>query len=105
MGDLWLVELAERNQPAPGEQAATVFVPTSMPTPAIWDGTTLPIPDVPIFELYVPAWIPDGFTSTEVPREMTPYEQTLALWINDSQEKIRLFHVPIASGMRPYGSP
>ena len=34
--------------------------------------------------------------------EMISYEQTLALWINDSQEKIRLFHVPIAGGMHPY---
>ena len=102
IGNLWLVELAQRTQPVLGEQPATIFVPTSMPTPEIWDGTSLPIPDVPKFELYFPAWIPERFARTEIPQEMTPYEQTLALWINDSQEKIRFFHVPIAGGMHPY---
>lgn len=106
IGDLWLVEFARTTQIAPSDQPAIVFVPTSLPTPFIYDGTTMPTPEVGGFQLYFPSWIPEGFSAIEVlPWGSTPYEQTIVIWSNDAQEKIRLFMVPRAGGMHPYAPP
>ena len=103
IGDLWLVELSRQTQIAPGNQFATPFVPTPMPTPEIWDGTIRP--EDLNFVIYFPTWFPYGFSAIEFPQEMMPYESTLAMWNNDAQEKIRLFFVPITGGMHPYAPP
>jgi hypothetical protein len=106
IGDLWLVEFARTTQIA-SQPVMPPFVPTSLPTPFVFDGTTMPTPDPEAgrFVLYFPSWIPDSFSPIEFPREMTAYEETLAIWINDSDEKIRLFIAPLAGGMHPYAPP
>lgn len=103
IGDLWLVEYARVTQNAPGEALPTVFVPTPLPTLRIWHGTT--IPEVKMFRLSFPSWIPKGFSLVESPPEMKSFESTLGIWRNNTKEEIRLFFVPRGGGMRPYAPP
>ncbi|HLF74126.1 MAG TPA: DUF4367 domain-containing protein [Anaerolineales bacterium] len=101
VGDLWLVEFSRSTQLAPGDQPAIPFVPSPLPTLPFFDGTVMPMPDR-TFQIFFPTWIPGGFEAIEPPYEMTAYEATIWMWSNDAGEKIRLFFVGRAGGMRPY---
>lgn len=87
IGDLWLVKFGRSTQLAPGDQPAIPFVPTPMPT-RDWNN-----PSELLRFIYLPSWIPEGFRidhSGEIG------------WVNDAGEKIRLYFVARAEGMRPY---
>ncbi|MCI0608854.1 MAG: DUF4367 domain-containing protein [Anaerolineae bacterium] len=103
IGDLWLVELSRQTQIVPGDQFATPFIPTPRQLPTV-------VRDGKVYEFWKlemlsPDWIPDGFFKMEIPRSMNSYEETIGLWSNDADEKIRLYAVPQAGGMHPYAPP
>lgn len=50
----------------------------------------------------IPDWIPEGFSASEIPVQMISYEETIGMWRNEAQEKIRLFVVSRHGGMHPY---
>ena len=103
IGDLWLVEYARTTQNVPRDNFVTPVIPTPGQLPTV-------IIDGIVFEEWnlkklSPDWIPDGFSAIEIPASMISYEETIGMWSNNAQEKIRLFAVPIAGGMHPYAPP
>jgi hypothetical protein len=109
VGELWLVEFNQSTQRAQGDQPAVPFVPTPLPTPRIFDPTLMSTAEMEEFlqefgrlVLYFPSWIPEGFQAVEPPREMISWEDTIGIWSNNAQEKIRLFYAARAGSMRPY---
>jgi hypothetical protein len=110
VGDLWLVEFNRSTQLAPGEQPAIPFVPSPLPTPRFYDPTQMSTAEFEEFMqelaqdyvIYIPSWIPEGFHDLENLHEMMFWDSTIWIWSNDVGEKIRLFSVGKAGGMRPY---
>ena len=99
IGDLFLVEISRLK-----ELVNSVGAPPLVPTPG-----QLPINEygwtVWEFSPGNPTWIPDGFSSIDIPSEMTAYEQTVGLWSNKAHQRIRLYIVPQAEGMHPFAPP
>jgi hypothetical protein len=93
IGELWLVEFAKTTQES---QPAVPIVPTPLPT-YDWNN-----PDDLLRFLYFPSWIPEGFQAIEPSVDWPYYETSLRLWSNAAGEKIRLYFVGKAGGMRPY---
>jgi hypothetical protein len=99
IGDLFLVEISRLTELVnPGGAAPAIPTPGQLPINeygwTVWE-----------FSPGSPKWIPDGFSSIDIPSEMTAYEQTIGLWSNMSNERIRLYIVPQAEGMHPFAPP
>jgi len=102
IGDFWLVEFSN---PQPGIEVQTaqpIPTPGSLPT-MIVDGEILML--LPRYDYLPPAWIPDGFSPTQLPDSGSAYEDIIGMWSNNEQETIRLFVVPKTGGARPYALP
>ena len=110
VGNLWLVEKNRSTQLTPGDRHAIPFVPTPLPTPQFYDPAQMSTAEfeefmqqvVSEYVIYVPSWIPEGFHDLENLHEMMFWDSTIWVWSNDGGEKIRLFSVGKAGGMRPY---
>ena len=101
IGNIWLVEMSHPTKEVASQQPTLGLIPTPRPEPTIIVEGTVYYLSGPVMNLS-PDWIPNGFSAQEIPSSWISYEETLGLWVNEAQEKIRLFAVPMVGGMHPY---